>query len=125
MLKPAAIFRISGRVSVWVGNLKTPDQLDEYMNLTRSFENDFGFALDERDVREATVELSTKPIPQLVDGFSACHSFAGDVVKAATAAGIKQATTMLICYAFEFDPSKVMVNPNAPLRFLGSFSFAE
>lgn len=125
MLKPAAMFRRSGRVSVWIGDLKTPDQLDEYMNLTASFENDFGFALDERDVREAAVEPCPTPIPQLVDGFSACDSFAEDVVKAAEAAGIERATTMLICYAFEFDPSKVEVNPTALLQFLGSFSFSK
>jgi len=125
MLEPAKTFRTPGKVSVWIGNLDRPDQLDEYMNLTRSFENDFGFALDDRDVLEATVELNQKPIPELVNGFSACHSFAENVVKAAKAAGTEQATTMLIYYAFEFDPSKTTVNPNARLRYLGAFSFSE
>ena len=125
MLKSAAMFRKSGMVSFWIGHLEKPDQFDEYMNLTTGFENDFGFALEEADVREATVEPSPKPIPQLVDGFSGCDSFAENVAKAAEAAGIKKATTMLICYSFEFDPLRAKANPNAPLQFLGSFPFSE
>ncbi len=111
-------------VSVWVGHFKSPDQLDEYMNLTSGFEDDFGFTLDEKDVREATVEVLSKSIDQLADGFSAFESFVGNVAEAATRAGIRSATTMLVCYGFEFDPSRVAVNDAAPLRFLGAFPFS-
>jgi hypothetical protein len=125
MLKSSAMFRKSGRVSVWIGNLKTEHELDEYLNLTHSFENDFGFELDERDIREFTVEPYAKEISPLVNGFSACESFAQNVVQASQVAGINKASTMLIFYAFEFDPSKVNVNTAAPLKFIGSFPFAE
>jgi hypothetical protein len=92
-------FLAGGVVSVWIGNFQTEAQLDDYMNLSRDFEVDFGFRINDRGIREA-------------------------VVQAAKRAGIKQATAMIVFYTVRFDPTKVTTNPNAPLKFLGVFPFS-
>ena len=45
-------FAIGGMVSVWVGNFADDVHFDDYMNLSRDFETDFGFRINDRDVRE-------------------------------------------------------------------------
>jgi hypothetical protein len=43
------------------------------------------------------------------------------VVAAAEEAGITSASLMLVLHSVEFDPKRVTVNPNAPIRFIGNF----
>jgi hypothetical protein len=117
-------FEIGGMVSIWVGNFEDDVQFDDYMNLSAVFEKDFGFAIDDRAVREAVVESAPKPIAELVQGFSSWESFAPAVAEAARSAGVERATTMIIFYCVEFVPSRVRVNPNAPLKFIGAFPFS-
>lgn len=117
-------FEIGGVVSIWVGNFADDVQFDDYMNLSAVFEKDFGFTIDDRGVREAVVESAPKPIAELVQGFSSWESFAPAVAKAARSAGVERATTMIIFYCVEFVPSRVRVNPNAPLKFIGAFPFS-
>ena len=125
MMKHQDDFTIGGMVSVWVGNFQTADQLDDYMNLSRDFEEDFGFRLNERAVQEATVEDSAKPVGELVNGFSSWESFAPRLIETATATGIESATTMIVFYCLRFSPAEAKTNPNAPLRFIGAFTFWE
>jgi hypothetical protein len=117
-------FEIGGMVSIWVGNLATDVQFDDYMNLSKKFEEDFGFKINDRAVREAVVESAHTSIEALVRGFSSWESFAPAVVQAARIAGVEQATTMIVFYCVEFAPEKVRVNPNAPLEFIGAFPFS-
>ncbi len=117
-------FSIGGMVSVWIGNFRTEAQFDEYMNLTEDFENDFGFRINDHDVREAVVKSVPEPIERLVEGFSNWESFAPAVVEAAREAGVDRATTMIVFYCLWFAPSKVKINPNARLKFIGAFPFA-
>src|SRR5437867_3994304 len=114
-------FEIGGMVSIWVGNFADDVQFDHYMNLSAEFEKDFGFTIDDRGVREAVVETAPKPIAELVQGFSSWESFARAVSEAARGTGLERATTMIVFYCVEFAPSKVTVNPNAPLKFIGAF----
>jgi hypothetical protein len=52
-------FTAAGMVSVWIGNFQTDAQFDGYMNLSRDFEMDFGFRVNDRGIREGGV-LSRK-----------------------------------------------------------------
>jgi hypothetical protein len=124
MLLDYATFRRGGRVSVWIGNFQTYEEVDEYMNLTDNFEKDFGFRLNERDMPESKVAESAESIEELVSGFSWYESFAPSVVEAAAKMNIAKATTMIVFLNYAFDPSKVAVNPKAPLIFLGNFPFS-
>jgi hypothetical protein len=117
-------FAAVGMVSVWIGNFQTEAQFDDYMNLSKEFEKDFGFRINNRGIREGAVERAPKPIGELVEGFSNWKSFAPAVVEAAKLAGVEQATTMIVFYTVRFDPAKVTLSPNAPLRFLGAFPFS-
>jgi len=117
-------FEIGGMVSIWVGNFADDVQFDDYMNLSKQFEKDFGFIINDRAVREAVVESAPTSIEILVRGFSSWESFAPAVVQAARTAGVDRATTMIVFYCVEFAPTKVRVNPNAPLKFMGAFPFS-
>jgi hypothetical protein len=117
-------FSVPGMVSVWIGDFQNDVQFDDYMNMGREFEADFGFTIDDRSVREAVVEPAPKPIADLVSGFSSWESFGAAVVQAAKNLGIERATTMIIFYRTRFDPGKVMIKPNAQLRFLEAFPFS-
>lgn len=117
-------FAAAGMVSVWIGNFQTDVQFDNYMNLSKDFEQDFGFKINDRSIREGVVESTAKPIRELVNGFSNWESFGPAVVEAAEKAGVERATTMIVFYTTWFDPTRVGVNPNAPLKFIGAFPFS-
>src|SRR5689334_10052124 len=108
-------FDAPGMVSVWIGNFQTDAQFDDYMNLSREFEADFGFNINSQSVREATVEKQAKPVGELVVGFSSWESFGSEVAEAAKRAGVERATTMTVFYSCRFDPTKVKISPNALL----------
>ena len=117
-------FTATGMVSVWIGDFQTDAQFDDYMNLSKTFEKDFGFKINNHGVREAVVEGDPKPVGELVEGFSSWKSFASAVVEAGKNFGIDRATTMIVFYTVKFDPTKVEINADAPLRFVGAFPFS-
>ena len=111
-------------VSIWIGDFGSAAQLDAYMNLDRQFEKDFDFNLNERDMPEATVSDFPLTIEQLAEGFSSSESYKIAVASIAKEKGITRVTTMVMFLNFEFVPHKVMLNPNAPLRFLAAVPFS-
>jgi hypothetical protein len=117
-------FSAVGMVSVWIGDFETDPQFDRYMNISREFETDFGFRINDRSIREGVVEKAPKLVAELVNGFSSWESFGPAVVEAAKKLQVERATTMIVFYTMRFDPAKVQVNPKAPLRFLGAFAFS-
>jgi Immunity protein 22 len=114
---------VEGRVAVWVGSFTDETVADDYMNLSRDFERDFGFRVADRRGPEVAVKPQQVPIRELVEGFSCWRQYADAVVAAADAAGIATASTMLVFHWVEFDPKRVSVNPSAPVNFLGNFDF--
>ena len=114
-------FAANGMVSIWVGNFKTSAEFDDYMNLSRDFETDFGFEISDRDIREADVTSSPQTIEQLLSPFSDSKSFSAPATEAARRLGIDRATTAIVFHFLRFDPSQVQTNPNAPLTFIGAF----
>lgn len=94
------------------------------MNLTKNFEKDFGFKIDDRGIREGVVENTPKRIEGLVEGFSSWESFGPAVAETCKKLGIHQATTMIVFYTVKYDPSMTVINPNAPLKFIGYFPFS-
>ncbi|HTR40260.1 MAG TPA: immunity 22 family protein [Pseudomonadales bacterium] len=123
-MKTQQEFEASGMVSVWVGDFLTDVQFDKYMNLTEDFEKDFGFKIHDRGIRECVVENRSKPIAQLAEGFSSWTSFVAAVAEVARKMGVDQATTMIVFYCVKYDPSRTIINSNAPLKFIGAFPFA-
>lgn len=116
-------FRKAGMVSVWIGNFHSDLELDDYMNLRRAFEDDFGFELNERDMPETTVEHEPVSVSKLVDGFSWSKSYASSVVQLAVKQGIETATTMVVFLNMEYDPQRAKPKQTAPLQFLGTVRF--
>ena len=114
-------FAANGMVSIWVGNFKTSAEFDDYMNLSRDFETDFGFEISDRDIREADVTSSPQTIEQLLSPFSDSKSFSAPATEAARRLGIDRATTAIVFHFLRFDPSQVKTNPKAPLTFIGAF----
>jgi hypothetical protein len=114
-------FQKQGMVSVWVGDFRTEDELDDYLN--GQFESDFGFSIYDRAVREIGVESEPVSVEHLVAPFSLSQTFASGVVDAARRAGSTSASAMFIIYFFAFDPALVHVHPQAQLTFIGTVPF--
>lgn len=117
-------FRKGGMVSVWIGNFLSEIELDDYMNLSRRFEKDFQFELNERDMPETLVEAEPAALSELVHRFSWSESYAEPVVELARKHGIAKATTMVIFLNFLYQPERAKPNEDAPLRFLGAVPFS-
>jgi len=117
-------FRKGGMVSVWVGDFTSDIDLDDYLNLSRAFEPDFGFELNDRNMPETVVKEAPTSIADLVAGFSWSKSYAAEVVNLANAQGISKATTMLVFLNFEYRPQQAKQKEAAPLSFLGAVRFS-
>jgi hypothetical protein len=120
---PYVAFGNPRTVSVWIGDFRTAEELDEYLCLSQEFERDFGFSLSDRNMPETTVESQPTSIEKMVSGFSWSESFRDAVAEAARWGGVSAATTMLVFHNFEYDPALVKVAANPRLRFLGAFPF--
>jgi hypothetical protein len=83
-----------GFVSVWIGDFRFDDDLDDY--LLDHFAPEFGFELQPQAVREMGAELEPVEIGKLVQGFSRSKTFDSKIVDAARAKGIGKAASMFI-----------------------------
>lgn len=117
-------FSKGGMVSVWIGNFNSDLDLDDYINLSRTFEKNFGFELNERDMPETSVEPDPVPVCKLVEGFSWSDSYARSVAELAKRHSVEQATTMVVFLNFAYEPNPAKLNKNAPLKFLGAVPFS-
>lgn len=117
-------FRKGGMVSVWIGNFSSDDALDDYLNLDRKFEEDFGFELNENDMPETSVESTPLAINKLVEGFSWHEAYAQSIVELAKRQGIEQATTMIVFLNFGYRPELTNPKQDAPLTFMGAVPFS-
>jgi immunity protein 22 of polymorphic toxin system len=111
-------------VSVWIGNFASNAELDDYLNLSRNFEHDFGFELNERDMPEVSVKPEPMPMRHLVSGFSWSDSYAQNVIALAQSQGIERATTMVVFFNFQYQPERAKPEKGAPLKFLGAVPFS-
>lgn len=114
---------VKGHIAVWVGGFTDELQADDYLNLDRGFERDFGFRIADRRGPEMTVTAQPVPIRELVEGFSCWRDYADAVIAAAETMGITSASTMLVFQWMEFDPKRFSGSLDAPLRFIGNFDF--
>ncbi len=117
-------FRKGGMVSVWIGNFTSDIELDEYINLSRKFEEDFQFTLNERDMPETCVECEPVGVDKLVNGFSWSESFAQAIIRLAKMHGIEKATTMVVFLNFAYQPERTRPHEHSPLKFLGAVRFS-
>ena len=117
-------FSKGGMVSVWIGNLSSDTELDDYLDISRKFEKDFGFEINERDPPETFVNSTPAAIPELVNGFSWSKSYAGLVAELARKQGIEKATTMVVFFNLEYPQERATQKECAPLKFLGVVPFS-
>lgn len=110
----------TGFVSVWVGDFRSEDDFDDYLN--DHFAVEFGFEVRPQAVREMGVELEPVDIDKLVRDFSCANTFAAKVVDAARNHGITSASCMFIIYNFKYD-SIFQVISNSQVTFIGAVCF--
>jgi hypothetical protein len=97
---------VQGRVAVWIGSFTDEWRADDYLNLGRGFERDFGFRIAERREPELAVTSEPVTVRELVEDFSCWRDYADAVVAAAESSGVATASTMLVFHWVEFDPKK-------------------
>jgi hypothetical protein len=110
-----------GKVSIWIGNIYPEHELLSYVD-DGNFGLDFDFETNPRMRRELTSEKEAIGVEKLVHGFSSWKAFADTFIERATSSGIIAARSLVVLYAFEYEPSPKL-NPNAPLSFVGVFDF--
>lgn len=110
-----------GFVSVWVGDFRSEDELDDYLNDT--FPEEFGFEI----LPQAPCEIGVRPMPvdlgMLVQGFSRSKTFDSKVVEAARTNGIAVASCMFIIYNFKYH-SGCQAAPHPGVKFIGAVPFS-
>lgn len=111
-------------VSVWVGDFSSDVDLDDYLDVSRRFEHDFGFELNERDPPETCVNTKPTSVRELLKGFSRSKTYAEAVVELAKKQGVEGATTIVIFFNSQYDPSLAKPRKDALMQFLGSVSFS-
>jgi hypothetical protein len=116
-------FEKGGFVSVWVGSGLTADELDDYLNLSRKFELDFGFELDDRNMPETSVEAKPTTIGSLLQGFSWADRYKDAVISEAHHQTVTQASIMMVFFNFRYEPCASCPESLAPLRFLCAVPF--
>lgn len=110
-----------GKVSVWVGNMTSEDELLSYLD-DGGFASDFDFEVNPRLGRELKSVPHPATLERLVEGFSSWRVFGKACVKKGQDIGLHSANCMVVFYAFEYVPS-LRINQKAPLAFVGSFDF--
>ncbi|MBC7527873.1 MAG: hypothetical protein H7308_10010 [Chthonomonadaceae bacterium] len=119
-------FMETGVVSVFVGDFKDGDALDDYLN--DQFLEDFGFEIDPVDPDEgpeADVELDRLEIRSLVAQYTDGDQFCEAAGEAADALHIEERNTAIIFYHFRYKPEMALARDESPVRFLGVFPFVE
>lgn len=111
----------SGKVSIWVGDVTSEDELIEYVD-DGGFAADFDYEPYPPLGREIATNPAPVPIGELVEGFSSWSSFADQCRQAASTLGISSSCCMVVLYNSAFEPSTASKR-SARLRFLGSFNY--
>jgi hypothetical protein len=109
------------RVSLWLGNIADEMELDDHFR--DRFKSDFGFEIYAPDGPESSAQEETD-VRSLLEGFSQWRQFVDAAVEKAAAAGFGRASTAVVFYNFEYDPS-LICNQDAPIRFIGTVPYSE
>lgn len=105
-------------IAIWLGDLTDGDALDDYLNLGRQFEADFGFAINDRAAPEiSTPDGREHDVSDLLDGFSFCEDWLEDAVRLCREAMATTAKVAVVFYHFRYRP-ELCTNASAPLRFV-------
>jgi len=105
-------------IAIWLGDLTDSDALDDYLNLGRQFESDFGFTINDRAAPEvSTPDGRVHDVSALLDGFSFCEDWLDDAVRLCREAGKTTARVAVVFYHLRY-PSELCNNSSAPLRFI-------
>ncbi len=111
----------SGKVSVWIGDIISEDELLDYVD-DGAFGSDYDFKVTPRAKRELSAGTAFLPVVELIEGFSWWELFAEKCAARASELGITKGKCMVVFYAFEYMPSP-SINAGSPLKFIGSFDF--
>ncbi len=111
----------TGKVSIWVGNFGSEDELDAY--IFERFSKDFGFILNERNLPEISVEEEKKSIEELLTGFSWYKDFIEEAISLSKSKGIREASAAAVFHAVDYSKISGDSLPSEPFQFLGVCNF--
>src|SRR4051794_3836998 len=92
-----------GRVSIWVGDIKSEDELVSYVD-DGQFARDYDFAFIPNR-REMFASNRGLPIMELLRGASHWTTFATQCLRRTEEMGLQQANAILMAYVLEYLPS--------------------
>jgi hypothetical protein len=123
-----ALLRAPGRVSVWVGMLRSEVALRDYLSAPFGFESDFGFRIDPSDRPRVVVVEDGPPeaVHDLLAGLPGSHGFAGAAAAEAwRRLNWTRVTAAVAFYGLQYDPKHDRSDADSTLRFAGAFAVTE
>ena len=108
-------------VSVWVGQHRTEEELDDYL-FTR-FSEEFRFRVDDRSLPEISVEPEPVSPAILIRGFSRAEKFQDEFIQAVERLGIRVAQSAMVFYFLAYTPEGLPVATTPEMTYVGNFWF--
>ena len=105
-------------VAVWLGDLATPEALDEYFR--EPFERDHGFTINDRAAPEISEpDGQGHTVRELLTGFSFHEDWLEDAVRLCEQAGWRTARAAAVFDHLRYRP-ELCQHPTAPMRFVAN-----
>jgi hypothetical protein len=108
-------------VSVWVGQHRTEEELDDYLH--SRFSEEFCFRVDDRGLPELSVEQEAVSPALLIRGFSRADKFQDEFIHAAERLGIHAARSAMVFYFLAYAPEGLPVAASPEMAYVGNFWF--
>ncbi|WP_169708807.1 immunity 22 family protein [Trinickia terrae] len=121
-MKNHSDMREGGVFSVWIGQYRTEEALDEYMS--GQWTRDFGFAIDPLDPPEFNLaEEGDCQLDALVAEMSSGDRLKGGLAAATTAHPLPKAACVLVFYNFRYDTALRARRTRGDMEFFGVFPY--
>jgi hypothetical protein len=122
-MKSHSEMREDGVFSVWIGQYKTEEAIDEYLG--SHWTCDFGFTIDPRAGPEYNIaEEGDCRLEELVAGMSQGDRLKGGLAAAITAHPLPKAACVLVFYNFRYDTGLRARRKRGDIEFFGAFPYA-
>jgi hypothetical protein len=116
-----------GRVSVWLGNLQSSDELSKLLEEREDGDSLFcrvlGVDWIDHDFCESLFIANGEDAERFIGYFSYSSSFADNAGLAAVALGLPRANAAIVVYDFDYRPPPS--RPPMAMTFLGSFAYTK
>jgi hypothetical protein len=108
-------------ISVWLGSLRSAEELEEYLTGPSGFECDFGFRIDPRHPPQTVVTGDGLPVGELLSRLPRSDAFVSPAATLARRMDWDCAASAVVFYGLVYERQYDRSTGDSPLRFVGSW----